>query len=72
MYKTEETVVVSLGPAMQLNTLAVGFLTGTLLHLFSNPMGKNPTKKQKKKEFAQMVLSKQLDQKNAFFWGNGS
>jgi hypothetical protein len=42
VYKTEETVVVSL------NTLAVGFLTGTLL-LFSNPMGKNPGKKKKKK-----------------------
>lgn len=49
MYKTEETVVVSLGPAMQLNTLAVGFLTGTLLHLFSNPLGGKPHQKKKKR-----------------------
>jgi hypothetical protein len=49
---------------MQLNTLAVGFLTGTFLHLFSNPMGGNPPPP---KEFAQMVHSKQLDQKIAFF-----
>jgi hypothetical protein len=72
VYKTEETVVVSLGPAMQLNTLAVGFLTGTLLQSVQQSHGGKTPQEKKKKEFAQMVLSKQLDQKNAFFWGNGS